>query len=137
MNTNEAKRMHTLALAFLDGSARYEDAVELAKLARVGAKELQETFDVKAAIEALAINAAQINAFADRAKKAEDQLAGSGPIPMRLHCPVCHALHVDEGPLAIIAHRTHACQSCGNLWAPAVVPTVGVRFLPGCKDGAP
>lgn len=30
---------------------------------------------------------------------------------------------------------THACQECGFLWAPAVVPTVGVRFLPGCKGG--
>jgi hypothetical protein len=32
--------MHRLALAVLDGSARFEDATELAKLARVGSKIL-------------------------------------------------------------------------------------------------
>jgi hypothetical protein len=57
------------------------------------------------------------------------------PVPLRLHCPVCHTLHVDEGEQATTPHRTHACQHCGLLWAPAVVPTVGVRFLPGCKNG--
>ncbi len=29
---------------------------------------------------------------------------------------------------------THVCQSCGMVWRPAVVPTVGVRFLPGLKN---
>lgn len=48
------------------------------------------------------------------------------PIPMRLHCPSCHKLHVDEG---VFAEITHECQSCGMRWAPADVPTVGVRFL--------
>lgn len=55
-------------------------------------------------------------------------------IPMILHCPSCHTRHIDQGSLATTEHRTHACQSCGVLWAPAVVPTVGVQFLPGCKD---
>ena len=56
------------------------------------------------------------------------------PVPMILHCPDCHERHIDQGKLARTDHRTHACQFCGFLWAPAVVPTVGVQFLPGCKN---
>lgn len=56
------------------------------------------------------------------------------PIPMILTCPSCSARHVDEGEFATKVHHTHACQSCGMVWRPAVVPTVGVRFLPGYKD---
>lgn len=56
------------------------------------------------------------------------------PIPMRLHCPDCGELHVDRGEFATTPHHTHACQHCGNVWRPALVPTVGVRFLPGFKN---
>ena len=75
--------------------------------------------------------------FAQLCAEVEDRLHGESadqpaPIPMRLHCPECHALHVDGPQMA--PHRTHACQVCGALWAPAVVETRGVRFLPGCKD---
>lgn len=56
------------------------------------------------------------------------------PIPMRLTCPMCHALHVDVGEFATKPHHTHACQECGMTWRPAVVCTVGVRFLPGFKN---
>jgi rubredoxin len=56
------------------------------------------------------------------------------PIPMRLNCPTCGALHIDEGEFATKVHHTHACQSCGMVWRPAVGPTVGVRFLPGFKN---
>ena len=56
------------------------------------------------------------------------------PIPVRLECPACGELHIDEGEFATKPHHTHACQSCGAVWRPAVVPTVGVRFLPGFKD---
>lgn len=56
------------------------------------------------------------------------------PIPMRLTCPTCSALHIDEGEFATKVHHTHACQSCGAVWRPAVVATVGVRFLPGFKN---
>lgn len=56
------------------------------------------------------------------------------PIAMRLTCPDCGQLHVDEGEFATKSHHTHACQSCGNVWRPAVVATVGVRFLPGFKN---
>lgn len=56
------------------------------------------------------------------------------PVPMLLHCPICTARHIDAGLFAIQSHHTHACQSCGHVWRPAVIPTVGVRFLPGFKD---
>lgn len=56
------------------------------------------------------------------------------PIPMRLTCPSCNALHIDVGEFATKVHHTHACQSCGMVWRPAVVPTVGVQFLPGFKN---
>lgn len=57
------------------------------------------------------------------------------PIPMRIVCPECKELHIDEGEFATKPHHTHACQSCGNVWRPAVEHTVGVRFLPGFKNG--
>lgn len=67
------------------------------------------------------------------------------PIPMRLPCPgavpdghgglrPCGELHIDEGVFATKPHHTHSCQVCGMTWRPAVVPTVGVRFLPGFKN---
>lgn len=58
-------------------------------------------------------------------------------IPLILHCPECGARHVDAGEWATRSHHTHSCQTCGLTWRPAVVPTVGVQFLPGFKDGAP
>jgi hypothetical protein len=59
------------------------------------------------------------------------------PVAMRLHCPECHELHEDVGEWATRAHHTHSCQACGMTWRPAVVPTVGVRFLPGFKNSEP
>lgn len=56
------------------------------------------------------------------------------PIPMLLWCPACSARHIDEGKFATKRHHTHACQSCGMVWRPALVPTVGVQFLPGFKN---
>ncbi len=56
------------------------------------------------------------------------------PIPMRLHCPSCGELHVDEGVWAAKVHYHHACQFCGEIWRPSVRATVGVRFLPGFKN---
>lgn len=58
------------------------------------------------------------------------------PIPMRLTCPECGQLHVDAGRFATHPHHTHVCQHCGLTWRPAVVCTVGVRFLPGFKDSS-
>ena len=56
------------------------------------------------------------------------------PIPMLLWCPMCGERHVDKGEFATKVHHTHSCQGCGLTWRPAVVPTVGVQFLPGFKD---
>lgn len=56
------------------------------------------------------------------------------PVPMLLCCPSCGARHVDEGEFAVKAHHTHACQTCGMCWRPAIRPTIGVRFLPGFKN---
>lgn len=56
------------------------------------------------------------------------------PIPMRLPCERCGELHIDVGEFATRIHHTHSCQHCGLTWRPAVVPTVGVRFLPGFKN---
>lgn len=56
-------------------------------------------------------------------------------IPMLLTCPACCARHIDEGEFRTKIHHTHACQECGMVWRPAIVATVGVRFLPGFKNG--
>lgn len=71
-----------------------------------------------------------------RAVFAGPAVSDAAPVPLRLSCPVCGMWHLDEGDLATTPHRTHACQHCGALWAPAVVPTVGVKFLPGCRNEA-
>jgi hypothetical protein len=59
------------------------------------------------------------------------------PVPMLLWCPQCGDRHIDEGDFATKEHHTHACQACGMVWRPAVVPTVGVAFLPGFKSTGP
>lgn len=56
------------------------------------------------------------------------------PIPMLLWCPECRARHIDTGIFVTKPHHTHACQTCGHVWRPAIVPTVGVQFLPGFKN---
>lgn len=60
--------------------------------------------------------------------------ADPAPIPLILTCIACHARHVDKGRFATQPHRDHSCQACGVTWRPALVPTVGVQFLPGYKD---
>jgi rubredoxin len=59
---------------------------------------------------------------------------GPRPIPIIINCPECGARHIDEGEWATRVHHTHSCQECGMTWRPAVVPTVGVQFLPGFKN---
>ena len=66
----------------------------------------------------------------------------AAPIPMILHCPgvgedgtVCGARHIDRNEFASRPHKSHSCQRCGFTFSPAAVPTVGVQFLPGYKDG--
>jgi hypothetical protein len=84
----------------------------------------------------LAAAASDVRHHFDRAAELERKLSNGGdPIPMLLFCPACGDRHVDEGEFAAKSHHTHACQTCGMAWRPAVVPTVGVRFLPGFKNG--
>lgn len=56
------------------------------------------------------------------------------PIPMLLWCPACGERHIDTGEFATRVHHTHACQSCGMVWRPSRIPTLGVQFLPGFKN---
>jgi len=58
----------------------------------------------------------------------------AAPVPMILTCPACGERHIDEHEFVSKPHHTHACQKCGMCWRPAVVATVGVRFLPGFKN---
>jgi hypothetical protein len=60
------------------------------------------------------------------------------PIDMVLHCPKCHAQHVDEPVMkhymggedwANPPHRSHLCHDCGHIWRPADVPTNGVAQI--------
>ncbi len=61
-------------------------------------------------------------------------MSEQAPIPMILHCPECGKRHIDEGEFATKVHTSHSCQHCGITWRPAIVPTVGVQFLPGFKN---
>ena len=63
--------------------------------------------------------------------------AAPAPIPMLIWCPMCKARHLDVGEFATKVHHTHSCQNCGLTWRPAVVPTVGVQYLPGFKNEEP
>ena len=62
------------------------------------------------------------------------------PIDMVLHCPACHAQHIDEpknflrnsefdAPWNNPPHRSHLCHFCGHIWRPADVPTNGVAAV--------
>jgi hypothetical protein len=59
------------------------------------------------------------------------------PVPMILYCPMCTERHIDEGEFETRVHHTHSCQDCGHTWRPAVVPTVGVDYLPGFRNESP
>ena len=60
----------------------------------------------------------------------------AAPIDIRINCPECGTLHIDEGVFATKSHHTHSCQGCGLTWRPCVEFTRGVRFLPGFKNDA-
>lgn len=72
--------------------------------------------------------------YDSRPKKPPLKLEDPRPIHMLLWCPECGERHVDVGEFANKVHHTHACQTCGHVWRPAILPTVGVRFLPGFKN---
>ncbi len=83
----------------------------------------------------LRIISPSLEAAADELDQAiNESITAPEPIPMRLTCPDCGQLHIDEGEWATRVHAAHSCQHCGLTWRPAVVPTVGVRFLPGFKN---
>lgn len=65
---------------------------------------------------------------------ASPQISAALQIPLILHCPECRARHIDADGWETKPHHTHACQSCGFVWRPGVVNTVGVQFLPGYKN---
>ena len=46
--------------------------------------------------------------------------------PLVILCPACNRSHVDRGRWALIIHRKHLCEFCGNLWRPKTYPTIGV-----------
>ena len=48
------------------------------------------------------------------------------PTPLILYCPSCNTQHIDEGEWATKPHKTHECQSCGQLFRPDDKPTVGI-----------
>ena len=50
-------------------------------------------------------------------------------VDMMLHCPACHAQHVDAAPWDTRPHRSHLCHSCGHIWRPADVCTNGVPVI--------
>ena len=76
-----------------------------------------------------------------RIHELEQQIAalstGNTIIPMLLWCPGCGRRHIDEGVFATKEHRDHACQACGLVWRPSLVPTCGVQFLPGYRNETP
>lgn len=79
----------------------------------------------------------EINALSRTPNALRETFQKPDPVPMILICPVCYGRHIDEGEFATKPHHTHACQHCGMVWRPALVPTVGVQFLPGFKNEAP
>lgn len=63
-------------------------------------------------------------------------------IPMILHCPACHAQHIDapeSEDWTNPPHRSHLCHTCGHIWRPADVPTTGVAKIEtrGKNDSLP
>lgn len=78
------------------------------------------------------------------------QVLEPAPIDMILHCPRCHAQHVDysdedahaderESCWTNPPHRSHLCHHCHFVWRPADVPTNGVLQIKtrGQKDSQP
>jgi predicted RNA-binding Zn-ribbon protein involved in translation (DUF1610 family) len=73
---------------------------------------------------------------AERATQPKEPVPVRPPEPMRITCENCGELHIDVGEFATKPHHTHTCQHCGLTWRPAIFHTVGVRFLPGFRNGA-
>jgi hypothetical protein len=123
-----------------DYNQGFKDGLESAEVSR--AQMVAHYESVKAAADATAEATEhkldKIEARLAAAEAANGELMKAvlepAPVEMRLRCPQCHALHIDEGAFKTKPHHTHACQACGEVWRPAVVNTVGVQFLPGFKN---
>ncbi len=105
------------------------DEEMLATAARFAANRHNHSVEL---CETLLVRLPQLNAEIARL-----QCAVSAPIPMLLWCPECGTRHIDVGEFATKVHHTHACQSCGLVWRPAIVATSGVQFLPGFRQVTP
>ena len=114
---------------------------------KVANASLKSAIEVKERVEeALVAATHRANALGAEVRKLCDTPPPpEEPVPLLLWCPSCGERHIDPPTPSAVGvgdekiewagrpHRTHACQSCGMLWAPAVVPTVGVQFLPNKK----
>jgi hypothetical protein len=121
----------TLARTFLERLGTSDEEIE-----RIG-RTLSSAFSARKQAAIVLEMVQRHPEVRDRLAAAWPSLPAVAPIPMRLHCPHCHALHLDVDEFATKPHHTHACQACGAVWRPAIVPTVGVRFLPGFKNAEP
>jgi hypothetical protein len=80
LTTEQTERMRTLARAFLDGSARYDEARELAALAHASALRDAATRElVFAVFDAIGVDGNQdANVALERLKKLQEINAGMG-----------------------------------------------------------
>ena len=60
--------------------------------------------------------------------------AAEKSIPMLLWCPACHERHIDVARVRDEAPSYACMPGLWLAWRPAIVPTVGVQFLPGFKN---
>lgn len=109
---------------------------KLLEVIRTGVQEVEQLRAQLEVQERKLSQAIQTNAeLVNKIVRLERQLdAPEQPVPMIMFCPSCSMRHIDEGEWATKPHHTHACQHCGVVWRPAVVNTVGARFLPGFKN---
>lgn len=117
---------------YCDGSRTYCECQHrdaFAELLKVNAEQLRRLTDATLKIDTLRKQIKNV-------VKAGTEPSGARgePIPMILHCPSCGERHIDEGEFMTRPHHNHSCQECGSIWRPAVVDTVGVKFLPGFKN---
>ncbi len=87
--------------------------------------------EIVRASEMLTRRADRLKSERDAAIRAATTIPEPSPTPMILTCPSCSARHIDEGEFAT---KPHHLPGCGMVWRPALVPTVGVQFLPGFKN---
>lgn len=71
---------------------------------------------------------AKCEAERDAARAEVERLKNSKPVPTTIYCPKCSTQHVDRDEWATTrVHCKHLCESCGHVWMPYEVSTVGVE----------